>query len=221
VFGVTGTSGASAAGSPLALGTATSFAVLAGSTVTNTGASVISGDLGLSPGTSVTGFPPGTVTNGDIHAADATAAQAQLDLTSGYGAAEAQTPTSTAPGDIGGLTLTPGVYDSASSIGLTGTVTLDGQGDPGAVFIFQAGSTLTTASNSVVRLTGGTQACNVFWQVGSSATLGTGTEFAGSILALTSITNSITPPCVRLGVGTSEALGPARRNGRGADHRRT
>jgi hypothetical protein len=169
------------------LGTAADFAVLAGTTVTNTGPTVVNGDLGVSPGSAVTGFPPGVV-NGTIHAADATAAQAQLDLTAAYNDAASRTPTGPLPAAIGGLTFTPGVYNAPAAVGLTGTVTLDAQGDPNAVFIFQIGSALTTASGSVVNLINGAQACNVFWQVGSSATLGTGSTFAGNILALTSIT---------------------------------
>ena len=155
--------------------------------MTNTGPSTINGNLGLHPGTAVTGFPPGTV-NGTTHAANAAALQAQSDLTIAYNDAAGRTPATTAPADLGGLTLAPGVYRSASSIGLTGTLTLDAQGDPNAVFVFQAGSTLITASASRVRLVNGAQACNVFWQVGSSATLGTSTVLAGNILALTSIT---------------------------------
>jgi Ice-binding-like len=172
---------------PVDLGTAAAFAVLAGTTVTNTGPTVVTGDLGVSPGSAVTGFPPGVVI-GTIHAADATAAQAQLDLTAAYNDAATRTPTGALPAAIGGLTFTPGVYNAPAAVGLTGTVTLDGQGDPNAVFIFQVGSALTTASGSVVNLINGARACNVFWQIGSSATLGTGSSFAGNILALTSIT---------------------------------
>jgi hypothetical protein len=180
-------SAASAATMP-PLGTASAFAVLAGTTVTNTGPTVITGDLGVSPGTAVTGFPPGTV-SGTQHTADAAAAAAQTDLTTAYNNAAGQAPTTSGLSAIGGgPALTPGVYKAASSLGVTGTVTLDGQGDPNAVFIFQIGSTLTTASGSAISLTNGAQACNVFWQVGSSATLGTGSGFTGSILALTSIT---------------------------------
>jgi hypothetical protein len=175
------------AATPIPLGTAEPFAVLAGSTVTNTGPTVVNGDLGLSPGTSVTGFPPGTV-NGSQHVTDAVAAQAQTDLTTAYNDAAAQAPTGTVSADLGGQRLAPGVYRSASSLGLTGALTLDAQGNANAVFIFQAGSTLTTASASSVNLVNGAQACNVFWQVGSSATLGTASSFRGSILALTSIT---------------------------------
>ncbi len=175
------------AASTVGLGTADNFAILAGSTVTNTGSSVINGDLGLSPGTSITGFPPGTV-NGTQHVADAGAAQAQSDLTTAYNNAAGQGSTGAISADLAGQTLTPGVYTSASSIGLSGEVTLDGGGDADAVFIFQAGSTLTTGSGSSVTLINGAQACNVFWQVGSSATLGTSTSFKGNILALTSAT---------------------------------
>ncbi|MHB8458173.1 MAG: ice-binding family protein [Acidimicrobiales bacterium] len=178
---------ASAAQAPVGLGKAASFAVLAGTTVTNTGSSVVSGDLGVSPGTSITGFPPGVVINGAQHSADTLAGQAQSDLTTAYIDAASRTPANTVSTDLGGQTLSPGVYKAASSLSLTGTVTLNGNGNPNAVFIFQAGSTLITASNSAVSLTGGTQACNVFWQVGSSATLGTTTTFVGSILALTSV----------------------------------
>ena len=171
---------------PVGLGTVDSFAVLAGSTVTNTGPSTINGDLGLHPGTAVTGFPPGTV-NGATLAATAAALQAKTDLAAAYDAAAGSAPPVTVPADLGGRTLMPGVYRSGSSLALTGELALDAQGDPGAVFVFQAGSTLTTAAASRVKLVNGAQPCNVFWQVGSSATLGTSTAFAGTILALTSI----------------------------------
>jgi hypothetical protein len=177
---------ARAATAPVNLGTAGSFAVLGGQAVTNTGPSVITGDVGVSPGTAITGFPPGTVF-GATHSADAVAAQAQTDLTTAYNDAAGRTPATALPADLGGLTLTSGVYNASSSLGLTGTVTLDGQGDPNAVFIIQVGSALTTASGSVVNLINGAQACNVFWQIGSSATLGTSSTFVGNILALTSI----------------------------------
>ena len=182
------TPAASAAPSTVDLGTATSFAVLAGTTVTNTNPSVISGDLGVSPGTAVTGFPPGVVTNGTIHAADAVAAQAQADLTTAYNDAAGRTPPTEVLGDLTGRTLVAGVYKATSALALNGTVTLDAQNNPNAVFIFQAGSTLITASNSTVNLINGVNPCNVFFQVGSSATLGTNTTFVGSILALTSAT---------------------------------
>ncbi len=173
--------------SSVSMGTAASYAILAGSTITNTGSTIINGDLGLSPGTAVTGFPPGTV-NGVTHVADSAADQAKTDLTAAYNDAAGRTPTATVSADLGGQTLTPGVYNSASSLGLTGTLTLDGQGDKTAVFIFQAGSTLTTASASRVNLINGVCACNVFWQVGSSATLGTNSLIRGTIMADQSIT---------------------------------
>jgi uncharacterized repeat protein (TIGR01451 family) len=181
-------SGARAATAPVPLGTAANFAVLAGSTITNTGPTTINGDLGLSPGTSVTGFPPGQV-NGTIYAADSVALQAQADLTAAYNNAAARTVSATIPVELGGTTQTPGVYDSAAgTFGITGTLTLDAQGDPNAVFIFTAASTLITASASNVSLINGAQASNVFWVVGSSATLGTSSTLQGNILALTSIT---------------------------------
>ena len=172
---------------PVSLGAADGYAVLAGSTVTSTGPTTIDGNLGLHPGTAVTGFGPGTV-DGTTAAGNAAALQAKSDLTSAYDDAAGRTPPAPAPMDLGGLTLTPGVYKSASSLALTGDLALDAKGDPSAVFVFQAGSTLISASASRVRLVNGAQACNVFWQVGSSATLGTTTDFAGNILALTSIT---------------------------------
>ncbi len=182
-----GLTGSAIAATTVNLGTADSFAILAGSTITNTGSSVISGDLGLSPGTAVTGFPPGTL-NGIQHAADAAAIQAQTDLTAAYNAA-AQTPVSTVPTELGGTTKTAGVYDSASgTFEITGALTLDAQGNPNAVFIFKTASTLNAAGGSDVILINGAQACNVFWQVGSSATLGTDSVIKGNILALTSIT---------------------------------
>jgi hypothetical protein len=173
---------------PVNLGTAASFAVLAGSTATNTGATILNGDLGVSPGTAITGFPPGIV-NGTIHDDDGVAAGAQSDLTTAYNDAAGRTPAASVGGFIGaGQTLLPGVYNASSSLEVGGSLTLNAQGDPSAVFIFQAGSTLTTDSFSRVILAGDAQACNVFWQVGSSATLGTHSSFQGSILALTSIT---------------------------------
>ena len=171
------------------LGTASSYAVLAGTAVTSTGLTLVNGDLGVNPGSAVTGFPPGLV-NGAMHAGDAAAGQAQSDLTAAYNDAAGRTYNITYGGgfDLVGLTLTSGVYHDASSLFLSGTLTLDAQGNPDAVWIFQAGSTFITAANSMVALIGGAQACHVFWQVGSSATLGTDTDFAGNILALQSIT---------------------------------
>jgi hypothetical protein len=166
-----------------------SFAVLGGTTVTNTGGSAVTGNLGVSPGSAVTGFPPGGVTGGTIHAADAAAAQAQADLTTLYNQlAGTMCNTNLSGQDLGGLTLTPGVYCFSTSAQLTGTLTLNALGNPNAVFIFQMGSTLTTASGSSVLMINGGSNCGVFWQVGSSATLGTGASLPGSIVALASIT---------------------------------
>ena len=173
------------------LGTAGDFAVLAGSTVTNTGPSVIDGgDVGVSPGSAITGFPPGIVVPPfTMHAADGVALQAQNDLTTAYNAAAGLAPTQNLTGqDLGGMTLLPGVYFFMSSAQLTGTLTLNNLGDPNAEFVFQIGSTLTTASNSSVVNSGSGPDTDVFWAVGSSATLGTGTEFTGNILAVASIT---------------------------------
>ena len=176
----------------VSLGAAQSFVILGATAVTSTGLTSVVGDLGVSPGTAVTGFPPGIVTGGTIHAGDAVAAQAHSDLATAYGvlAGEASTVNLTGQ-DLGGLTLAPGVYHFNTSVGLTagtGILTLDAQGNPDARFDFQIGTTLTTASNSLVRVINGGRDGNVFFQVGSSATLGTNTAFAGNILALTSIT---------------------------------
>ncbi|KAM0263197.1 hypothetical protein ACHAQJ_001352 [Trichoderma viride] len=171
------------------LGTAISFAVLGGQTVTNTGPSTVNGDVGVYPGTAIVGFPPGVITNGTTHAADAQALQAQSDITTAYNDAAGRASTVNLSGqDLGGLTLVPGVYTFDTSAQLTGTLTLNGGGDPNSVWIFQIGSTLTTATASRVLLLGGASFCNVFWQVGSSATIGAATTFTGNILALTSIT---------------------------------
>jgi Ice-binding-like len=175
-----------AAQPPVGLGTADSFAVLAGQTVTNIGPTTVNGDLGVMPGSAIPGFPPGTV-NGTVHAADAVALQAQSDLTTAYDDAAGRTPPALVSADLGGLTLTAGVYRAPGAIGLTGALTLDAQGDPNSVFVFHAASTLTTASASQVKLINGAQPCNVFWQVGSSATFGTTSAFVGNVMALTSI----------------------------------
>ena len=186
------------AASVVSLGAASSYAVLAATTVTDAGASTISGELGVAPGTAVTGFPPGIVINGSIHSNDPATNDAHVDAHSAYVAAAAQpsdrvvgTSNLAAAGPAGNLnTLTPGVYSSASSLDLTGTLVLDGQGNPESVFLFQAGSTLTTASYSEVTLINGAQASHVFWQLGSSATLGTYSRMVGTILAHTSITST-------------------------------
>ena len=194
-----------AALAPLALSTTAAraqelntFGVLAGSTVTNTGSSVINGNLGVSPGTAVVGFDqpggPGVVTAPyEIHINDGAAIQAQSDLTTAFNDFMGRPSTADLTGqDLGGLILAPGVYSYASSAQLTGTLTLDAGGNPNAVFIINVGSDLTTASNSVVSLVNGAQGANVFFVVGSSATIGTSTMFAGNILALTSITLTTT-----------------------------
>jgi hypothetical protein len=170
------------------LGSAVNFAVLAGSTVTNTGLSVIAGNVGVSPGSAINGFPPGIVTPpATTYAAGAVAATAQNDLTTAYNNAMTQASTSNLTGqNLGGLILGPGVYTFNTSAQLTGTLTLNGAG----FYIFQIGSTLTTASGAIVQAVNGAQAANVFWQVGSSATLGTGTSFIGNILAMVSITST-------------------------------
>ena len=170
------------------LGKAQSFAVLGGETVTNVGPSTVVGNLGVSPGSAVTGFPPGLQTGGVMHKADAEALQAKNDLTNAYEMLASEPCTRDLSGtDLGGLTLGEGVYCFSSSAQLTGTLVLDAGGRADAVFVFKTVSTLITASNSSVHVINGGGDCGVFWQIGSSATLGTGTTFAGSILALTSI----------------------------------
>lgn len=174
---------------PIVLGSAGNFAVLAGSTVTSTGPTSVTGDLGVSPGTQVTGFPPGVLI-GSQHAGTPIAAQGIADLTTAYNEAAGRTlcPVSKA-GDLGGQTLAPGLYKSTSSLEITtADLTLDAQGEPDAVFIFQMASTFTTTSGRKVILAGGAQAKNIFWQVGSSATLGSTTAFQGTIMADQAIT---------------------------------
>jgi hypothetical protein len=169
------------------LGSADPYSVLAGSTVTNTGPTSLSGELGVSPGTAITGFPPG-VAGGATHAGDANAASAQSSVTTAYVDAAGRPPTGTTLGSaLAGGTLLAGVYNAGSSLDVSGAVTLDGEGDPNAVFIFQVGASLTTASSTSIVLTGNAQACNVYWQVGASATLGTTTTFAGTVLAQNSV----------------------------------
>jgi type VI secretion system secreted protein VgrG len=170
------------------LGAAGSFGVLASSTATNTGPTVVNGDLGVSPGSAVTGFPPGIVT-GTIQVANGASLAAQTSITTAYNALAGQACDINLTGqDLGGLTLTPGTYCFSSSAQLTGTLTLNGLGNPGSVWVFQIGSTLTTASGSRVAFVNAGQGCGAFWQVGSSATFGTGTAFSGNVLALASIT---------------------------------
>jgi hypothetical protein len=174
----------------VSLAGASNLAVLAGSTITNTGPTRITGDLGLSPGSSVTGFLPG-ILNGTQHINDFIANQAKLDLTAAYNDAAGRTSTDIVmlSGNIGGLTLTPGLYKSTSSLAISsGDLTLDAKGDSSAVFIIQIASTLTTTSGRKVILSGGALASNIFWQVGSSATFGTYSVFKGTVLAMASIT---------------------------------
>jgi hypothetical protein len=167
------------------LATAGNYAVIAGSTITNTGPSWITGQMALSPGTSITNFPPGTSGHQDVGPLNGAANQAKLDLTTAYNNAAGQTPFTTISGDLGGLTLVAGTYRTTG--GLTGTLTLDGQGSSAGVWIFQQPSTLITATSARVSLINGAQPCDVFWQVGSSATIAVSTTFVGNIMALTSI----------------------------------
>jgi hypothetical protein len=166
------------------------LAVLAGTAITSTGATNITGNLGLSPGSSVGGFPPG-ILNGEQHINDAISNQAKLDLTAAYNDAAGRTSTDivTLSGNIGGLTLTPGLYKSTSSLAISsGDLTFDAKGDANAVFIIQIATTLTTTSARKVILSGGALASNIFWQVGSSATFGTTSVFKGTVMAMQSIT---------------------------------
>ncbi|HWY51223.1 MAG TPA: ice-binding family protein [Chthoniobacterales bacterium] len=187
IFGLLATSW-SAAAIVVPLGAADSFAVLGASTVTNTGATVVTGDLGVSPGTSVTGFGPGVVLNGSIHSNDTLAMQAHADAATAYGQLVGETFTTDLSGqNLGSMILTPGVYHFNTTAQLTGTLILDTQGDPNAIFHFQIGTTLTTDPGSMITFLNGSSS-NVFWQVGTSATLGVNSVLYGSVLADQSIT---------------------------------
>jgi hypothetical protein len=179
-----------ASASPVDLGTVKPFVALAGATATNTDPSVLNGALGVFPGTALVGFGLPAVVNGATHATDGVAAQAQADLTTAYDVAAAQpvAPADDLTGvDLGGLALTAGAYRYTSSAQLTGALVLDAQGDPNAQFVFEIATSLTTASASSVLLVNGASPCNVYWQVGSSATLGSTTAFKGNLMALSSI----------------------------------
>lgn len=190
LFVVLALAGSAKAATAVGLGTADSYAVLAGTGVTNEGPTVVNGDLGTAPTPAVTGFggAPNGIVNGSIYQGDAHAAGAQANLTTAYDNAAGQGPVNTLDTELGGESLSPGVYDSESgTFGITGALTLNAQGDPNAVFIFKTATTLITASASSVNFVNGAQPCNVFWKVGTSATLGSGSVFAGNILALESI----------------------------------
>ncbi len=174
----------------VSLAGAAGFAILAGSAISNTGTTTITGDMGLSPGTSIGGFPPGILV-GTQHINDSLAVKAQLAVTAAYNDAAGRSCTDivTLSGNLGGLTLTPGLYKSTSSLAISsGDLTFDAKGNANAVFIIQMGSTLTTTSGRKVVLTGGAQAANIFWQVGTSATFGTTSVFKGNVLAMQAIT---------------------------------
>ncbi len=175
---------------PVNLAGASNFAVLAGSSISNTGATNITGDMGLSPGSSIGGFPPGILV-GVQHINDASANQAKLDLTAAYndGAGRTATDIVTLSGNLGGMTLTPGLYKSGSSIAISsGDVTFDALGNSNAVFIIQIASTLTTTSGRKVILAGGAHASNIYWVVGTSATFGTTSVMKGNVIAYQAIT---------------------------------
>ncbi|WP_431031191.1 ice-binding family protein [Plantibacter sp. RU18] len=176
--------GATTIDGPIGLGTAAPFGVLAGSTVTNTNLTTITGDVGLSPGSSVTGFPPGIIV-GTTSVSDGVAVQAKNDLTTAYTTAASLTPGTTGLTELAGLTLTPGVY-SGGALLLSGDLTLAGTAE--SVWVFQAASTLTLAPGARVLLEDGASACNIFWQIGTSATLDAGAAFSGTIMADQSIT---------------------------------
>lgn len=175
---------------PVMLNGSSTIAILAGAAISNTGATVVTGDLALSPGSSVDGFPPG-VLNGTLHISDSIANQGKIDLTAAYNDATDRITSEivTLSGNIGGLTLTPGLYKSTSSLAISsGDLTFDAKGNPNAVFVIQMKSTFTTTSSRKIILSGGAQAANIFWQVGSSATFGTNSELKGTFFVMESIT---------------------------------
>lgn len=182
-------SAATAIDGPVDLGTAATYGVLGASAVTNTGPTVVNGDLGVSPGTSITGFgaAPNGVVNGTVHQTDAAAAQAQSDTTTAYNVAASLSPTQTGLTELNGLSLSPGVY-SGGPLNLANTGELTLAGSASSVWVFQASSTLTIGSGTRITITGGASSCNVFWQVGSSASIGTGAQFQGTVMADQSIT---------------------------------
>ena len=193
-IGVFANISSSTAETPVPLGTSSTFAVLAGAGITNTGATTVSGtaggDMGSAPTPAFTGTETITTTGTKYLAAEANVAAAKLALDTAYLDAAGRTPATSVPVELGGTTLVPGVYKSPTALGITGTLTLDAQNDPNAVWVFQTDATLTTASASVVALVNGAQACNVFWQVGSSATFGTTSDFTGHVFAQTAISTT-------------------------------
>jgi hypothetical protein len=183
---VSGTQGNVFKEKSVSIGAAAPFAVLAGSNVTNTNLTRVIGDLGVSPGSTVTGFPPGTI-NGTIHAGDSTAANAKADVTAAYNNLTAMTPNATLPAELGDTTRTPGVYDSTTgNFQINGTLTLDAQANPDAIFVFKA-ATVTAAMSSTITLTGGAQANNLYWVISDSATLNTFATFRGNLIAANAI----------------------------------
>src|ERR1700722_9060285 len=181
-------SGAYAAAVPVALGTAGNYSVLGGTGVVNTLNTVLNADLGVSPSNSISGFSPPGIVGGDTHAGDSQAAQAQSDLVLAYNAAAGLTRTGTFSGDQIGATFDAGTYFTAAAFGLTGTMTLDGQGNPNAVFVFQVNAALNTAAGTTISLINGAQASNVFWQVNGAVTTGANSSFTGTIMAAGAIT---------------------------------
>jgi type VI secretion system secreted protein VgrG len=171
------------------LGSAASFAVLAGNQISCTGAVTILGSVGVSPGNQINGLPVGQPIGGTVHNSDAVAAQAQTDLAAAAAALDGMIcGTSLSGQNLGGMTLVPGVYCFQNTAGLTGSLTLDGQGNPNAVWVFQVGTKLTTAMNAIVNLTNAAQNTNVYWRAGQEATFGSGTVFLGNVVTQGGIT---------------------------------